>query len=403
MKGEMELNEFDVIVVGAGPAGISAAEKCAEKKLRVLLLEKDQEIGVPKRCAEGLGLAWFKRLKLKPDKQWAIQPIRGATLYSPSGKKLKIKFSKIAGYVLERKMFEKFLAKRAARKGVKILAKATVKDVIKENGFVKGVKATVMGEKKTYYCKIVIAADGIESRIARLSGLNTTNTLFNVDSGFQYEMAGIDFGEEDLIHLYFGAKVAKRGYVWIFPKGKDCANVGVGILGSDTKTAKEYLDNFIEATPGLRKGSIIEVNAGCIPLGGFLEKHTMNGLIVVGDAAHHVNPIHGGGIGIAMESGALAAEICKKAFNKKDFSDETLGEFNSLWYEKRGNQLKNILKRRKMLEALSDKDFETLVSSLTGDEILKVAEGNLLQSAKIISTKLIKNPGLMKLLLKLLR
>lgn len=86
MKAGKELNEFDVIVVGAGPAGISAAEKCAEKRLNVLLLEKDQEIGVPKRCAEGLGLAWFKRLKLKPDKQWAIQPIRGAVLYAPSGK-----------------------------------------------------------------------------------------------------------------------------------------------------------------------------------------------------------------------------------------------------------------------------------------------------------------------------
>ncbi|MBU2100501.1 NAD(P)/FAD-dependent oxidoreductase, partial [Candidatus Micrarchaeota archaeon] len=184
---------------------------------------------------------------------------------------------------------------------------------------------------------------------------------------------------------------------------KDYANVGVGILGSDEKTAKKYLDDWLETQPGLKKGSKIVVNAGCIPVGGFLEKMTLNGLIIVGDAAHQVNPIHGGGMGIAMEAADVASEIIAEAIEKKDFSDKFLSKYTSRWYEKRGNKLKDILKKRKMLEEVSDKDFEVLVNSLNGEDVLKIAHGDLIDSAKTITKKLIKNPKLVTLMVKYLK
>ncbi len=395
--------EFDVIVVGGGPAGLRTAEKTAEKGLKVLLLEKDQEIGSPVRCGEGLGLGWFNRLGIEPKPEFAVQPMYGAVLYSPSGKELIVRFDKISGYIIERRIFEKFLARQASRKGAKILAKATALNVLKEGNQVIGIKALIDGKEEELKAKIVVAADGVESVIARKAGLNTTNNLYHVDSGYQYEMAGIKIKHSDLIALYFSNQHAPRGYVWIFPKGKDYANVGVGILGSDTKTAKKYLDEWLETQPELKNASKVVVNAGCIPVGGFLDKMTSHGLIVVGDAAHQVNPIHGGGMGIAMEAADVASEVIKEAFNSNDFSDKKLSEYTSRWYQKRGNKLKNILKKRKMLESISDEDFEVLVNSLSGEDVLKLAEGELMESAKLLTKKLVKNPKLAMLMVKYLK
>jgi len=108
-------------------------------------------------------------------------------------------------------------------------------------------------------------------------------------------------------------------------------------------------------------------------------------------------------MGIAMEAADIAAEVIKEAFEKNDFSDKFLSQYTSKWYEKRGNKLKNILKKRKMLESISDKDFEVLVNSLSGEDVLKLAEGELIESAKILTKKLVKNPKLAMLMVKYLK
>ncbi|MCX6799487.1 MAG: hypothetical protein NTW59_05340, partial [Candidatus Diapherotrites archaeon] len=190
---------------------------------------------------------------------------------------------------------------------------------------------------------------------------------------------------------------------WIFPKGKNVANVGVGISGNTEATAKSYLDSFIEKNEGLMGGSIIEVNAGTIPVGGFLEEMAADNLLVVGDAAHQVNPIHGGGIGIAMEAADIAAGVAAKAIKAKNFSHSFLRQYNKQWYAQRGEKLKSVLKRRHMLESLTDKDFETLANSLTGADVLKIAEGDLLQSAKVVAKRLVQHPRLAKVMLKYLK
>ena len=143
------MEEYDVIIIGAGPAGLNAATKLAERKINVLVLDRKQEIGCPKRCAEGLGLGWFKRLGLKPSKEWAVMPIYGAALYAPSGKSVVLHSKKIAGYVLERKMFEKALAIDAVKKGAKIRLKSNVKSAERRDGKVI-LDVNELGEIKQY-------------------------------------------------------------------------------------------------------------------------------------------------------------------------------------------------------------------------------------------------------------
>tara|TARA_Y100000310_G_scaffold336351_1_gene420625 strand:- start:6017 stop:7207 length:1191 start_codon:yes stop_codon:yes gene_type:complete len=396
------MQEFDVIIVGAGPAGLRAASRLAEAKLKVLCLDKKQEIGVPKRCAEGLGMGWFKLLDITPDPKWAVQEIDGAALYAPSEKNVEMRFESTSGYVLERRVFEKWLAHEAAMKGATIKTKSDAFELERKDGKVV-VKVRHEGVVQEYVAPLILACDGIETMTARRLGLNTTIRLADYDSGYQYEMSNIDFGDERLIHLYFGLEIAPRGYVWVFPKGKHKANVGIGIGGLSEKTAKHYLDKFIASHPGLSKGSIIEVNCGCVPVGGFLDDMTADNLIVAGDAAHHVNPIHGGGIGIAMQGTDIASDIAIKAFKAKDFSHDFLKQYNGVWYEKRGNKLKNILKKRIMFENLKDKDFETLVDSITGEDVMMLSGGNIMDSIKVISTKLVRHPGLVKVMLKYLK
>jgi len=395
------MDKFDVIVIGGSVAGLRSAEQLAKRGLSVLCLDKKQEIGVPKQCGEGLGLGHIERLGLKPNKKWAVAPMTGAVLYAPSGKEIDIDFGRTVGYVLERKQFEKELAKKAAKEGAVIRLRSNVTEVKRENGGVKvKVDDLFSGEFRS---KMLFACDGPTSVIANKMGLKISITPENLDSGIQYEMAGIEFEKKDKIHLWFGDNIAPRGYVWLFPKDTGHANIGIGIGSHMRKPARDYLDRWIEERPEIKKGSIIEVNSGIIPVGGLLEKMTADNMIVVGDAAHQVNPIHGGGIGLAMEAADLAAEVTEKAFGKKDYSNSALESYNRIWWEKAGNKLERILQIRYMMESMKDNDFEVIADNFTGEDIMTIQSGSLSDSAKLVTTKLIRKPGLMKLMLKYLK
>jgi len=392
---------YDVIIAGAGPAGLYAGLELAKGKASVLILDRKQEIGCPKRCAEGLSLRWFNILGLKVDPAYAIQPIHGAALYSPDGKQVMMKNKEPQGYILERKIMEKHLAIDAVKKGAKILLKHQIISAERKNGVVE-LKVEVDGGIQTFKSKMIIACDGIDSLVARMLGLNTKNNLNDTDSGYQYEMTGISGYDENLLHLYFGTDIAPRGYVWIFPKRDGTANVGIGIGAYEEKTAKYYLDKWIQSQPKLRNGSIIEVNAGGIPVGGFLETMAADNLLVAGDAGHMVDPIHGGGIGIAMEGGRLAGAVALRAVKANDFTMKTLAPYSKEWFTLRGDELKRRLKSRHLLEQLSNDDFNYLAHSISMDEALKIGNGTLSKTEKAIlfTKKLIQRPKLVKIMMK---
>jgi len=389
----------DVIVVGAGPGGSSVAKELALRGYDVALYEKRQEIGAPKRCGEGLSSSSIERLNLKIPRHCIRENIKGAIVYAPNGKSVEISFDRVVGHILERKMFDKWMAEEAARAGAFVRAKTYIKELLFENGKVCGVRGTFEGEEFEERARVVVGADGVESKIGKMAGLKIRSNPQLMDSGYQYEMANVDLEHRGYLELYFGNSIAPRGYVWIFPKGKDVANVGIGIAGDHDRPAKSYLDDWITTKPGIRKGSILEVNAGGIPVGGFLKNMVTDNFLLVGDAAHQVNPIHGGGIAESITAGRIAASVIDEALQKGDTSARTLDKYNKVWWKERGEKLRKIEKLREVVEEMDDETLNFLASELSGRDLMEFTRGNRLgKLAKI----LMKKPGLVLLARKLL-
>ena len=193
---------YDIVIVGAGPAGSGAAIAAAKAGLKVLMVEKRAEIGSPRRCGEGLSRSSFRRMgytEARPE--WVSQPIIGATVYSPNRKFVRMDHTETEhendGWVIERKQFDKWLAYEAVKAGAKVLAK-TDASLLKEDGKVAGVRLKNSDREWDVRTSIVIAADGVESKTAREAGLNTTLQLKDIASGAQFEMAGVDIDKNSL-------------------------------------------------------------------------------------------------------------------------------------------------------------------------------------------------------------
>ncbi|HEX9974822.1 MAG TPA: NAD(P)/FAD-dependent oxidoreductase [bacterium] len=134
---------YDIIIVGAGPAGSTAARIAAQQGAKVLLLEKDREIGIPVRCGEAVGEKGLKRV-LDPKPEWIANRIEAVRLIAPDGTVVKVHHEDI-GFILDRKRFDYDLAMMAAQQGVKVVTKAYVYGLLTENGFITGVKVLYLG------------------------------------------------------------------------------------------------------------------------------------------------------------------------------------------------------------------------------------------------------------------
>jgi digeranylgeranylglycerophospholipid reductase len=379
------LMKYDVIVVGGRIGGSVSSYFASQGHLDVLMIEKRQEIGTPVQCAGATSCETFQTLEFKPSSKYIHTEIHGGTICAPDGNRAKLIGNKVEGYILERKSFDKYLAIESARAGTDIQVKTTVKDLIRKNGKVKGVVTKHLGKTQEIKSDLVIAADGIESRVAQMAGLKTSFSPQEMGTCAQFEMVGLDI-DPNYIEFYFGENIAPGGYCWIFPKAEDVANVGVGIKGQQ-KNAYEYLKQFtdsLDATP-------VELNVGGVPLGGAVEKTYADGLIVLGDAAGQVDPLTGGGIHTTVQCARIAGETAINAIEKEDTSAKNLKIYEKTWQKEVGKNIKNSLKYRKVMGKLSDKDY---------NEITKFLQGHTLDSiSKLSMIGLIKgHPNLLRLL-----
>jgi digeranylgeranylglycerophospholipid reductase len=380
----------DVLVVGLGPGGLIACREFAKQGFSVLGIDRKQELGWPKRCAEGVsdeGLAWCG---VKPDPAWAYGRIEGAAIYAPSGKRVVLQSKDTYGWVVERKIFEKHLARDAILAGAKTMPKTQAVALLKtEAGAVAGVRAEFMGTQFNIKAKLTIGADGIDSFVGKWAGLRTLNRVRDYHAGFQYEMVGVTGYEETWLHLYFGEDVAPKGYVWIFPKGKGVSNVGIGILAKESEwgnRAQDYLDRWIERNPALfANASVTEINGSGIPVSARVPEPVANGVMLVGDAAQLVNPIHGGGIIIAMRAAIIAARVGGEALRKGDISKAALQPYvTEYWTKDEGAVTEKLLKMRYFMENLTDKDFERLADILDGETVMEVANARFPTFVKLL-------------------
>ena len=375
---------IDAIIIGAGPAGTACAKKLAEAGFSIKVYDKRAEIGSPKRCGEGLSEASQQFVGKIPERCIA-QRIKGARLYAPDGRYLDAILTE-GGFVLERKVFDKWMAEEAIKAGASVQANTFISSLLKnDKDYYTGVKGEFMGNEFEEKARIVVCATGAESPL-RNQALGVFSKITLIDSCIQYEMTNVVM-VSDMIHIYLSGVLAPRGYVWVFPKGEHRANVGLGIVPQEKKPG-EYMQQFFKEHPEISKGSIIEVNAGCVPVGGMVKDMVANGFVLCGEAANHVNPIHGGGIKEAVISGQMAADVIAECLRKNDVSKKALSKYNDDWWELRGNHLKRVEKLRETLEKLSDQDLNDLVDALKPEDIIEFARGAKLSVlAKVLMRK----------------
>jgi digeranylgeranylglycerophospholipid reductase len=395
-----EIGDFmlvtDILVIGAGPAGSRAAKTAALNGAEVLLIDKKSEIGTPKRCAEGVSKEGLKSLGIDPNPRWITKELSGVRMVSPNGTDVVLDEDKVklpeAGYILERKIFDKFMAMDAARAGAQIMVK-TLATQMKRDGDRVLVLVEHMEHTFEIQAKIIIAADGPESRVGRWAGLKTGVKPKNMESCAQFEMVGVEMEEPDCIEFHFGS-VAPGGYAWIFPKGDDVANVGLGILNTLTeKTAYEHLLDFVDKCPSTQKAQPVELNIGGDPVGGLIKDLVTDNVLVVGDAAGMVNPLTGGGIASGMTGGRIAGEVAAKAINYGNWSKKGMSEYKNRCKEEIGNSFKKHLKAKEYMLSLSDDELDSVAKAFRDTDFESINTSEILKMLVKVSPKALLKLG----------
>jgi len=370
---------YDVIVIGAGPAGSVAAGTAAEQGLDVLLIEKRQEIGEPVRCAEGIqkqGLSDF----IEPDPKWICAEIKKGRVYAPDGTVLRFtQNSDPAGYVLDRKIFDRALAKKAAKAGAQIAVKTQATSLMKDDGIITGIKGIHQGNEFEARSKVVIGADGVESKVGRWAGLMGSLKLKDLESCAEFTVSDINIDPE-CCEIYFGNSISPGGYLWVFPKGERTANIGLGILGTRLNGTPpvEYLKRYMDST--FPEGKIIQAIAGAVPLCDMKGPISTSGLMLAGDGARLVDPLFGAGIMNAMLSGRMAGNNAVYAIQNGDVTAQALKRYDDEVQERIGKAIHRNYMVKEVLVNTSDRRMNRIIHGLKRVNIENVQIDRLFNS-----------------------
>jgi digeranylgeranylglycerophospholipid reductase len=380
----VEVQEWDVVVVGAGPGGSMAARDAAKAGLEVLMIEKRQEIGSPVRCGEGIARVWLDEVGIPPNPKWISHEVNGARIVAPNGQHVDLTEAMAGnetGFVVHRDIFDRTLAEEAVRAGAKTLIKCSATGVIKDDdGRVVGVRAKHWAKELELRAPVIVGADGYESQVGRWAGINTKLAPRDINTCLQYELVGIDI-DADFNEFHIGS-MAPGGYVWVFNKSEDSANVGIGVnlsMVKDRAEVKGYLDRFIESHPYLAKGQNVETVAGAVSVCMPLECVTTDGMMLVGDAARMIDPITGGGVANACKAGMVAGQVAKQAHDANDFSKGFFKRYEKGWRAEIEDQMiRNYIAKEKLL-TLTDETINKIIDALQGYQIERITTMEILK------------------------
>lgn len=352
---------YDIVVIGGGPAGAWTAYHAARNGASVVILEKDRDIGIPVRCAEGVSEKGLASV-IDMDPRWIAATITGARLVAPDGTAVD-SYPDERGFILHRRLFDTDLAAKAVEQGAECFTKAYASGLVYEKGKLTGVNVRYMGQEKTISTQLVVGADGVESRVGRWAGLATHTPVKETMSCVQMMLGHINI-DPSVIEFYFGKEVAPDGYLWVFPKGKGVANVGLGVSGaySKNKTAYAYLSEWVaNHFPG---ASVLATVAGCVPVCPEPETIVADGVMLVGDAARQANPITGGGIINGMIAGEIAGTVAANAVKKGKVDAKTLSAYPAKWRKGEGKNNARSYKMKQVINQFSDEELNKLAQTL---------------------------------------
>ena len=286
---------YKTIIIGAGPAGLSAGRFLED----ALILDKKEEIGCPVQCGEGISKKALEDEGITPEGSWISANIKNFEIIVPSGKIISLGCGEEMGYVLDRIAFEKFLASKCK---ANIQLKTKVIDIELKDGIynVKTEKGDVLK------AKYLIGADGPASIVRRKFFKEKVNIL----PTFTYLVELEKEISTSAIKMYFDRERYPNGYVWIFPKSRKTANIGLGGIGNLEEKFNEFMERIVRRDFGNYK--LLKSISGTISWGGALLKVREGNILLVGDAGALIDPVFGGGISNAMTSGRVAADFILK-------------------------------------------------------------------------------------------
>ena len=298
----MKTVRCDILVVGAGPAGASAARAAAEKNARVIVVEKKDEIGRPVRCAEYIP-AQLPGV-IGPARDYVVQTIKGMRTFLPDG---AVSTLNAPGYTIDRHLFDQTLAFGAKAEGADIRVATSVVSLEKDGAVVKT-------DKETYKISadIIIGADGPHSFVGKSMGSRNTCLIPAVQVRVRLRNP-LNYTE-----VYFDSHIF-GGYGWLFPKGQ-FANVGLAAkVFAGRRMLNELLERFILRLDEAKKiyPGVLQQFGGWIPAGP-ARKIVKGNILLVGDAAGQTHPITGAGIFPAVIGGEMAGIWAARASSKKD-------------------------------------------------------------------------------------
>jgi geranylgeranyl reductase family protein len=332
----MQAKKFDVIIVGAGPAGAACAIKLAKSGLTVALLDK-ASFPRDKTCGDALSIDVVNQLAMLSDKLAADfgalvakVPSYGVKIFSPNHQHVDIPFlyksRKSCGYICQRINFDNLLFQHLKEyQNIQVFENCAVEKVVRQ-----GDGVLVQTSLGNFTGEMVIGADGAHSMVAKhLGPIKVEKKHYSAGLRVYYE--GVtSFHDDNYIELHFFQDILP-GYLWVFPLPGNKANVGIGVLSSTVSekklNLKEILQNLLQSAPNLKERfkdarPLETVKGYGLPLGSKLRNISGERFLLTGDAASLIDPFSGEGIGNAIRSGRVAGEQVLKCFDQQNFSAE---------------------------------------------------------------------------------
>jgi len=367
-----EEHHYDLVVVGGGPAGSSAAFVAAKNGIKVALLEKENSIAETVRTS---GVTWIQNIKEFGIPDDCFNPIRNFSFCSPNNE-ITISDSIPRAAVLDVRKTYRWLAREAENAGADIFLKINVNEVVKnDNGDIVGVSGVGPNGKITFHSKVVIDASGFPSTVCKAMGFVTQWKRFG--AGAEYE-ARVENVDSETWWLMVGQQYSPAGYAWIFPLGNNIVRIGVGIGKPESNVdPKQRLEELIETKIGpikkLGKITPIEFHYGLIPNDGLSRKTVFNNLILVGDSAGQANPLVLEGIRYAIKFGRVAGKVSSDAIKSGKTDESTLYPYEKNWRKEIESKINSAGKVQNRWIGLSDKEWDKeldIIKELKAEEFI---------------------------------
>lgn len=382
------MRSYDVIVVGAGPAGATAATVAARHGAKVLLLEEHTQIGRPIQCTGLLSVRGWRLARVSDS--IIVREITGVRVHSPDGSVYELGGDRVRAYVIDRDRFDQSLVERAAKVGVAV---QTGVRAVELGPYEKGERTLITqtpgGARQSLRAAVIIGADGPHSLLAQHAGLPRPKKML---LGFQAIVGA--YGRtplrDDFVEVFFGKHWAANFFAWSVPAAEGTARVGVATdLISEAKVCFERLRREYH-----NSGKILAYQSGMIPIGPAARTVT-DGFLIVGDAAGQAKPTSGGGIYTGMLCGRIAGEVAARCALSGKTQARFLNEYERQWRAKLERELSLGLRAHQILTQLSDEQIAHALKLLALPALRKLIErvGDIDYPSKI-ARELLRRPRL---------